>query len=169
MAIIYGDGSNSNSGRVIQVVSSTYSGAAVHTVNNSNTSYSDVLSVLITPKETASKILITCHCMIMTNSARDAQGIVIYKNNVVFDSMRGVADGPRARLLSGNYVTDNDNAVPVNGQFLDSPNTTSQIRYTVGLFAHTNSNVGLNRDYQYGNANYSARHVSTLTCMEIAA
>ena len=114
MAIYYGDGSNSNSGRVIQVVSDTYDGAAVQSANNSNTNYSNLLSVLITPKETGSKILITCHVMFMATNNRDAQGIVIYKNNAVFDSMRGLADGSRSRLLSGTFVSDNDNAMPVN-------------------------------------------------------
>ena len=168
MAIYYGDGSNSNTGRLIQVVSDTYNGTSVVNVNNSYTDYSNNLSCLITPKEAGSKILITCHVMFMVNSGRDAQGIAIYRNGSVFDSMRGISDGSRSRLLSGTFVSDNDNAMGVSGQFLDSPNTTSQIRYTVGLFAHTNSSVGMNRDWNNGNANYSNRHISTLTCMEIA-
>ena len=168
MAIYYGDGSNSNTGRIIQVQSSTYYGSQVISVNNSSTDYNNNLSVLITPAEAGSRILIMCQVMFMAVNARDAQGIVIYKNGSVFDSMRGTADGSRSRLLSGTFVSDNDNAMPVGGQFVDSPNTTSQIRYTVGLFAHTNSNVAMNRDSQYGNANYSNRHISTLTCMEIA-
>jgi hypothetical protein len=149
MAIYYGDGSNSNSGRVIQVVSSTYTNADVVGSNNSYTAYNNNLSVLITPKETGSKILITCHVMLMTLSSRDSQGIVIFKDGVVFDSMRGQADQSRSRLLSGTYVSDNDNAMPVSGQFLHSPNTTSQVRYTVGLFSHSNSNVAMNRDWNY--------------------
>ena len=56
MAIEYGDGSNSDTGRVIQVASTT----KTNTFTTADASFVDItgLSVSITPKETTSKILI---------------------------------------------------------------------------------------------------------------
>ena len=170
MAIQYGDGSNSNVGRIIQVVFSSYNGNQVVGAGSGvYHNYNNNLSCLITPKSTNSRILILAHVCFMTYPSRDSQGIVLYKNGAIHDGARGVADGNRMRFWGSNWLYDGDNMQAIDAHFVDDPTTTSQIRYTVGMGADSGShNTAMNRTWNYGNAQYDARGISTLTCMEIA-
>jgi len=169
MSIQYGDGSNSNGGRVIQVVFGSYNGnQVVNAGDGVYHNYNNNLTCLITPKSTESRILIMAHVCFMTYPSRDSQGIVLYKDGSILDAARGVDDGNRMRFWGSCWLYDGDNMQTIAANYVDSPSTTSQIRYTVGMGAQ-NNNTGMNRTWQYGNASYDARGVSTLTCMEIAS
>jgi len=171
MSIQYGDGSNSSTGRIIQVVFDIYSDAqTVAAGNGVYHTYNNNLSCLITPKSTSSRILIMAHVCFMTYPSRDSQGIVLYKDGSLLDAAIGNSDGSRMRFWGSNWLSDADNMQAIDAHYVDSPGTTSQIRYTVGMGADTATNTtGMNRTWNYGNAQYDSRGVSTLTCMEIAS
>ena len=171
MAIYYGDGSNSGAGRVIQVVFSSYNGnQVVGAGSGAYHNYNNNLSCFITPKSTGSRILIMAHVCFMTYPSRDSQGIVLYKDGSILDAARGVSDGSRMRFWGSCWLYDGDNMQTITANYVDSPSSTSQIRYTVGMGADSGSNnTAMNRTWNYGNAQYDARGVSTLTCMEIAS
>ena len=169
MAIYYGDGRNSSSGRVIQVVQDVTTDALTGSANNSYNDLSSCLRLYITPKESASKILLIGHVSFMGYNARDAQGWSFFKNNSILGGARGGSNGSRTRITAAGYLSDNDNTLMLSNAYLDSPNTTSQIQYDIRFFSYNNNTVGVNRSW---NNNDDANHtcnLSSITALEIAA
>ena len=119
-----------NRGHIIQVV---------QTVNTNNiryetssfaagvidgTSNTGDYSITITPSSNTSKILVSFQCMVDNNTANQRLYITLYRNNStnVISSGRGLVEiwNPDQRIQS-----------TVHAQYLDDPQTTSAVTYTV--------------------------------------
>lgn len=119
-----------NRGHIIQVV---------QTVNTNNiryetssfaagvidgTSNTGDYSITITPSSNTSKILVSFQCMVDNNTANQRLYITLYRNNStnVISSGRGLVEiwNPDQRIQS-----------TVHAQYLDEPQTTSAVTYTV--------------------------------------
>ena len=129
MAIFYGDGSDSNSGRIIQVVGNmdaTVGSAGFSTSSTTYVTNSVLPSQAITPKESASKIYVSAYI----GMQHDATGQV---ENTIY---RAISGGATTELSSGNVYGlvfkggSNAEWGYAGVQFIDSPNTTSQVTYT---------------------------------------
>jgi|TARA_B100002051_G_C16620459_1_gene577945 hypothetical protein len=165
MAIEYGDGSNSNTGRIIQVVQTTFQGT------HSSSSSSDVaitgMNTSITPKETASRIQIAVH--IGTCGASGSNNYLyfsLYRGSV--NLPRGNTDGNRKVCTMSIRPGVNHEAYPMSMIYIDTPNTTSSVTYYLkyqmeGGTGYINAN-GLD----YNQTNYP-RTISTMILTEIAA
>jgi hypothetical protein len=165
MAIEYGDGSDSNTGRIIQVVQTTFQGT------HSSSSSSDVtitgLNASITPKETASRIQIAVHigaCGV--SGSNNYLYFSLYRDSV--NLPRGDVDGNRKICTFAIRPGVNHEAYPVSMTYIDTPNSTSSVPYHVkyqmeGGTGYINAN-GLD----YNQTNYP-RAISTMILTEIAA
>lgn len=169
MAIYYGDGSNSNSGRIIQVVQDTATASLAGSANNSYNSLNNALQLTITPKESASKILLIGHVSFMGYSSRDAQGWSFFKNGSILSAATGDTRNSRTRITAAGFLIDNDNTLMLSNAYLDSPNTTSQITYAIRFFSYLNATVGINRTWNDNDDGNHTSNMSSLTAMEIAA
>tara|TARA_R100000988_G_scaffold95074_1_gene61152 strand:+ start:88 stop:675 length:588 start_codon:yes stop_codon:yes gene_type:complete len=171
-AINLATGATAGFGKIGQVLSTTLS-STLSISSSSTSNFADIsgLSVNITPTATSSKILI----MFLLNIAvgdgskhmrlmRDSTAISIGDAG----SSNQVRSTITSRPTSTNYDLD---ISPLAGNFLDSPNTTSQVTYKIQatLGATYNSTMYINRSVSNGNNDFHPRPVSTITVMEVLA
>ena len=132
------------------------------------TTYTDVMSVNITPTSTSSKILVIVH--LQCNHQDHHSGLV----KVLRDST-AIGGGSGGGSFDSNVwftirEANQYHTQSGTGQFLDSPSTTSQITYKVqGSTTGTGYPLYINRT-RYGNNSqrYASNNGSSITVMEIA-
>tara|TARA_B100000212_G_scaffold79883_1_gene56991 strand:+ start:145 stop:717 length:573 start_codon:yes stop_codon:yes gene_type:complete len=156
-------------GKILQVKQATQTGR-ISEVLTDNT-YTDIsgLSVNIQPTATSSKILVSYHLGLCTNSGT---------YNVMTRIMRGstaigIGDqvgSNRQRATNLGWTFNNYQIVNYDNMFLDSPNTTSSTTYKLQW---TNSYAGqtayLNRTISDGDSKYYPTSMCHITVMEVAA
>jgi hypothetical protein len=160
-------------GHVIQVAygikKDTWSAAGTATGYYEISGYSATL----TPKSTTSKILVT-GVIHASSWYWEIQGR-IYRNGSVIDDATGNARGSRTRatfsqtLYQGTgSVRDSWASIPF--QYLDSPNTTSPVTYSLALNGYGTGTLGVNYNAYSDpdSSDYYANPISTITAMEIA-
>jgi len=169
MAIYYGDGSNSNTGRVIQVVGST----KTDQYNQSATSWLNIagLNCQMTCKESASKVLMLCTAMIGGQTGNNF--MIRFQTNAFnggngqnYDSLLvGNADGNRNQCNASDRTYGNENMnIGHHFSYFFHPNTANA--FTVRSLGWGSG--GLNHSDYHGNSNYYPVTASTMTLMEIA-
>ena len=166
-------------GAILQVVQGIVTSASAFSIGTGAFS-STLISATITPKSSSSKILVTG----ILNGSSDSQshGFFIALQRGSTDIGQGDANGSRTRVHSGfaQMLQNSDgnngggNGAEILGHgsinFLDSPNTTSAITYSVKL-AHNSGGAQtfhLNKTDNDGNNTDRPRATTTLTLMEIA-
>tara|TARA_R100001443_G_scaffold103247_1_gene111595 strand:- start:275 stop:775 length:501 start_codon:yes stop_codon:yes gene_type:complete len=166
MAIEYGDGTDSNTGRIIQVVQTTYQGT-VSSTSGSDTTISG-LNTSITPKETASRIQIAIS--IGTCGVSGTNNYIyfsLYRNSSV-NLPRGNSDGSRQICTFSIRPGQEHYAFPVSMNYIDTPNSTSSTSYNL-KFAREGGTMRINANgLDYNQSNYP-RTISTMILTEIAA
>jgi hypothetical protein len=157
---------NAPSGSVIQVVSAV----KTDTVSTQSTTFSDIVTVSITPTSASSKIFILASTNIgisdaglraMTRLARDSTAIFI-----------GDASGSRERVSWQGGVYSVNSSHSINHTFLDSPATTSAITYKLQFRSELTSGsytVWANRTNTDTDTSTYGRGATSITLMEIAA
>jgi hypothetical protein len=165
MAIVYGDGSDSNSGRIVQVVSTIDTAAAVRTSGSNDTWYNlGNLSLSITPNDGNNKVLVIAH---VSGYCNWDSGLRINRSGSVLAI--GDASGSRQRATVEYPQANRSNEQGVHSFFyLDSPDTTSSRTYTIQS-VWRGVNIYLNRSPVDENNTADCRTTSSLTLMEIAA
>ena len=165
MAIYYGDGSNSNTGRIIQVVQATYSSAAVQSSGTNDVWYDlSGMSASIAPKDSNNKVLIMAHINGWHNwdSAirilRGASTVVGGGSNV------GARISAIMEYPKGGRTNEAGNC---SFQWLDSPASTSSQTYKL-QFNWRGNTIYFNRSQNDDNNTSDARTTSTLTLIEVA-
>ena len=168
------------SGKVLQVIQVTKTDTQSHNGNGENNpeEYISIgLSVAITPSSASSKILIFANVLgsssnnafmtILRGTSATTLGSVSSNTNLA------VPDSPSSRqpCFAGDFYHSGTASVSKQRSvtFLDSPNTTSQRIYEVGISIHSTASFYINRSDGDTNAGWQPRAVSTLTLMEIAA
>ena len=168
MAIKYGDGTDSDGGRVIRVEKEVSTTTA--STSDSSASYSDVFNIAITPQSTSSKFLLIADLKI---------GYSSYTASVAWKFVRdstsvfiGDAAGSRTRCTWGLEDGHNNSTIyqldTTHGTFLDSPNTTSATTYKV-MWKTEQATAYLNRTGNDSNSAAYPRTASSLTVMEVSA
>ena len=169
MAIYYGDGSNSNTGRVIQVVGSSktdqYSQASGSWTNISG------LSCQMTCKESASKVLMLCTAMIGGDTSNNF--MIRFQTNAFnggdgqdYGSLLvGDADSSRNQANASDRTYGNENFhIGHHFSYFFHPNTANS--FTVRTLGWGTG--ALNRTDYHGDNAYYPVSASTMTLMEIA-
>ena len=171
MAIKYPDGSDSESGRVIQVQFTNFGTqyTASTTPALSNTAYvATGLSCAITPKSTSSKILVWYDQSWFYQTASPADGtaqgvgIRLYRDSTEITSRSSYNDWYQDIGTQPNQRIHGR----TQSQFLDSPNSTSAITYSLKIQFHTNRFSDLRVQYTDGTETESRSYMSL---MELAA
>ncbi len=154
-----------DNGKILQVQSAFKSDTA------STTSTSDVaitgLSLTLTPSATSSKVLVMFDIGTAGNNANAHFFFTPYRDiggggyNAI-----GLGVGATYNYASAHYATSNNNYSAFGGNFLDSPNTTSEITYKLYFRSSSGSYTSyINRRA----ADDVFRGSSSLTCMEVGA
>ena len=157
--------SNTAVGKIIQVVQTV----KTDTFSTSSQSFTDItgLSASITPSSASNKILVSYTLSFASNGfpmlklLRDSTDIFV-----------GDAASNRVRCLFGGYTggLHPGMVLPVSGNFLDSPSTTSSTTYKfqTGNITATGYNIFLNRSVSDTDYNYHARTASSIVLQEVA-
>ena len=170
MAIEYGDGTDSNTGRVVQVVTS-FSGS-VYSFSASNSGWNDSgFSGQITPKDNNNKILVICHLGKVHNDGNSSQWLIRRDiGGTTTDIGVGTSTGNRPASTMSYYGTggiNSDHALSVHGTVLDNPTTTSAITYKI--FVHKQQSNGNNWYFPNNNSDSDRTHSWVLTMEEQVA
>lgn len=162
---------NTSTGKVLQVIQ------VVKTSKQSVQSQTMVdisgFELTITPSSASSKILLTttitacCHASGGFNLWRQI-GSNSYSQLTTYI---GDADGNRSRFTMHMGQTQTANAAERSMTILDSPNTTSAVKYKwqTGTPHHSSYVIVINSSVEDSNSNYYPRTMSTMTAQEIAA
>ena len=162
---------NTNTGKVAQVIQ------VVKTSKQSVQSQTMVdisgFELTITPSSASSKILLTttitacCHSSGVFNLWRQI-GSDSYAQ---LDAFKGDADGNRLRVTMHMGQTQTSNTAERSMTVLDSPNTTSAVKYKwqIGTPYHSTYVIVVNSSVTDSNDVYHTRSVSTMTAQEIVA
>ena len=153
-------------GSIIQTVQTVKSDAFTTT----SQPFTDItgLSATITPKFSTSKILVSYTLSISSN------GFPMFKLlRGSTDIFVGNAASNRVRCFFGGYVggLHSGLTLPVTGNFLDSPSTTSATTYKIqtGVVHTTGYTICVNRSLSDTDFNYHARTASSIVLMEVSA
>tara|TARA_B100001175_G_scaffold194513_1_gene165095 strand:+ start:1219 stop:1734 length:516 start_codon:yes stop_codon:yes gene_type:complete len=167
MAIKYADGSDTDSGRVIQVQFTNYGTqfTAATSPALSNTSFQPTgLTCAITPKSTSSKILIwydqSWFYQVNNAPSVTAQGcgLRLYRNSTEITSRSSYNDWYQDMGASPNQRIHGR----TQSQFLDSPSTTSAITYSLKIQFHTANFSDLRVQYTDGTNTESRSYMSLM-------
>ena len=143
MPIQYADGSNSSSGRIVQMQT-----AELRTSIQSTALEFDVLAKAITPKAAANYIIM--FAMTGTMSNQNHCGVAFYRDSTKLTVSTGGSTGNwiATAAFDNNNFGANGNASygETTMMHIDHPNTTSQVTYKI-TFAQTggSSNLYVNR------------------------
>ena len=171
MAIKYPDGSDSDSGRVIQVQFTDFGTQYTKSTTPALTHTDFVatgLTCTITPKSTSNKILIWYDQSWFYQTASPADstaqgvGVRLYRGSTEITSRSSYNDWYQDIGTQPNQRIHGRTA----SQFLDSPNTTSAVTYSLKIKFHTDDHSDLRVQYTDGSSTESR---SYMTLMEVAA
>jgi hypothetical protein len=149
-------------GHVIQVVNSTETSASSAT----SSSPVEVVSVNITPKSSNSKI----HIIGSVNASVASDGraaIGLYKDGSAL--VKGDSSGSRGTVYAQIQNDDTGLMGHADVLYLDSPNTTSEVTYSIYMEPEGGSTAFfINRSSSDNDSGSRFRGVSSITVMEIA-
>lgn len=136
------------------------------------TTFTDIMSVTITPRFSTSKVLV----MVFLNFVASGHGsIKIYRNSTELTEFEGEPYGSMTNCWTheygtGTYNTNGYNSRCHQGNFLDSPNTTSATTYTVkGGTPYSSSYwIGVNHNpMNRTDATWNYKVASCITAIEV--
>ncbi len=167
-----GDASPNIPGGVLQVLQAQKE--AVQTVSAGNNA--GVISQVITPKYSNSKILVRCCLHIGSGDNAYGYGRLVRQisgQSSSFIGLSTIATGSQInasfQVMTKNWTYQGFRTSPHIFEYLDSPNTTLATTYEINL-ACTSDNVYLNRSATVVTDNvWTPATMSTLTLMEIGA
>jgi hypothetical protein len=128
------DGANwktslATTGSVLQVITATSSTS----VTSTSTSFITTgLTALITPRATSSRILCLVSVPVMNNGSSTASIYTLFRGTVAGTNL-GSATNPTFAGFGQAYNASSQVRAIASWNFVDSPNTTSETRYTVGF------------------------------------
>ena len=161
-----GAGYGGFTGNIIQVQSGVKSD--YFSISGSN-SFAEIpsLNVTITPKYTTSKILIICHIGCVSASSGGGASIFRFTRN---STPVGIGDAASSRIRGSFRAAlgyNADHGISASMSFLDSPSSISSLLYKVEVACEFGT--AFNGTWNNGDAGntYQARHISTITVMEL--
>ena len=162
-----GGNSIGNVGKIIQVVSTVKKDTASSTVLNDAADPYFFLTLNITPASASNKILIYAYATV------GSSGGTTFRYQINRDStpvdIGDTGDASESRATSGTNIQETWEIANIATMNLDSPSTTSQITYKLGLSNGTSGYTWyINRSSTDGGRQY-VRGTSGILLMEVAA
>lgn len=145
-------------GMVLQVVQGVKTDVFSTT---SGTFQNTTASASITPSSTSSKILVCVYAQTGQSGSSDSTFLTIYRDSTNISPMTAYSQNDFART----YTASTSEGYQTTIQYLDSPNTTSEITYS--LYVRTDS-IGGTAYIGRISANTSTTQPTIITLMEIA-
>lgn len=154
-------------GRLLQVKQTLVNSVATFSAPNGTPVEITDLRTTFTPTSATSKVMLELH---LTYASLNTTYIVFpRRNGADITDVIGVSSGSRQRGTTYcPYLGDQNQAQPSSFKVLDSPNTTSEITYSIWINNDNTQIFYLNRSINDGDAAVGKRCVSTLTITEIA-
>ena len=155
-------------GKVLQVLQTVEQGTIVFT-----STLADALTISVTPSSTSSKILVQWDTA-WGRGVNDYGAFYLYRNGSLVSGAVSTAGTGNQINGTGAIMNRGSNSLDVyvthanSGSYLDSPNTTSAITYTIKAKCTLGSNIYLNRPEATDDDSYRVSSISSLTVMEIA-
>jgi len=161
-----------NTGNILQVVEAV----KTDTTSTSTSTFNAItgLQPQITPSSTSNKVLININLKIGFSNENNDISLRLYRSigGTETEIFAGTSVGNRRPCFFGVQDFNFEGIhgmMPVASQYLDSPNTTSQITYLVKWHIQRGSSYNyLNRSGQDDNDAYYHRTSSSITLMEVA-
>ena len=173
MAIEYGDGSDSNAGRIVQVVTNTKDDTASFSSGSSSpSSLENTFNISVTPTSSSHKVLVKFTLTVGVNGSTAITGALYRKiSSTETALLLGQASGSRDRITTGIACNNGHNITCLNVEYLDSPNTTSSCKYYLKLSQMTGSTEPyyLGRSHNDSDQSSYARGSCHALLMEVAA
>ena len=155
-------------GHVLQVKQAVFTGTMVR--HSSAFGQVTGLSVDITPTSASSKFLITFHAHATGYTGNEHAHLRIMRDSTAVGV--GNAAGIRGQSTTATGSASRDDAIYMASMsYLDSPNTTSQITYSLQVRSYDssgNNGAYINRSLTDPNMSQMSRPISTFTVTEIA-
>jgi len=173
MAIEYGDGSDSNAGRIIQAVASTNDNHYAFNIGSQGSlTTENGFDRNITPISTSSKILVMMSFSVSAPSDLEFGYTICRKLNGSESQLAlGSGDSYRTEVTGAGELRVYSRLSTFNTSHIDSPNTTNQCKYYLRFYHDSGStrNITFNYDTQ-NSADYGAfRTCSMINLLEIAS
>lgn len=160
-------GTGAPTGAVVQVVYGSM--GAQHSFDTNDWTEVPDLSATITPKSTSNKVLVTASLNCSGHSSYFTVAIRLYRDSTAIALGDTSGSRPTCWMSVGAQQWNNYHRQQATNTFLDSPNTTSAITYTLRVWDTRNSsNVYINRSYYDANSGYSPVSLSSILLQEIA-
>tara|TARA_X000000368_G_scaffold393707_1_gene359658 strand:- start:1868 stop:2473 length:606 start_codon:yes stop_codon:yes gene_type:complete len=171
---------NGGVGKILQVVQNVKTGVTSMSSQQSETAIAgtdqngsgSIFCIKITPSSTSSKILFK---VVLNHGTTNDQlsGGIIYRDSTALGLATSVGSR-KAVTFPFPYIPDGDGSNPiincVSYEYLDSPNSTSELTYSVKYYNHHSDTSYINRSIRDSAATtYDIRTSSTLTAYEVAA
>jgi len=171
MAINFPEGTQNLPAQILQVKQTVKQSTFSETVDRNEETGSCGLDVTLTPSSTSSKVLLIVQTAIgfITD---DNVGFVIKRGSTTLTGYLPTGYSNRTPVGSGGVTRSNAVLANVNGNYLDSPSTTSSTTYSVRLkYARGDDNrtLYLNRSESNADQSYLMRSCSVITAMEVAS
>lgn len=160
------DQTGSSGGRILQIVQTTYTSTA----STTSTSYTDLISVAITPSSTSSKILLLGQIGLASGPNSTGGGRCIIKRGST-SLLVGDTSGSRVSIYGmGTTSAQGQPVGPVPIAYTDSPSTTSEVTYYVSFAtSYSGEATYVNRGYTSNNAAVTSNTASLLMAIEVEA
>jgi len=155
-------------GSILQVVQTVKTDTAAQ-ANQDTMADIPGMSVAITPSATSSKVLVRIGLgVIGTTTGERGVTFTLVRNSTAI----GLGDDPGNSNERATFATQAGASSYMEGgvfyEFLDSPNTTSEVTYKLQWQTFSNVNIYLNRSYATSTAEWNKSGSSTITAMEVA-
>jgi hypothetical protein len=166
-----GTGPTYATGHVVQVVQAVKTDTMATTMSSqtgtpttSNTVF--LMSSAITPKLSNSKILVTTNIRYV--GVGSTPTLVLFRDSTPIGI--GDAASNRRRSTAGSGLQTDTNQISGIGDisFLDSPNTSSSVTYSIRFWSDNTNVTYVNRSPTDSDSSTGFRTISTITLMEIA-
>ena len=169
MTIYYGDGSNSDNGRLVKFAQTVLTTAATYDPGNDPSSdFSQVISLAITPTDSSTVHYIHWSICYSIDGGTTMGSRLYAGNNTI---LIGSASGNRPRVTTAQSVHQAEWFNQDVGFYKYDHNTSSEITYSIRTNTHDGRRFSVNRSWQDSNSNYmdNCRSCSFLNVMEFAA
>ena len=162
-------------GKILQVLQSTLTDVSTTSTKETwldiagtdQAGSGSIFCVKITPTAATSKILFSTSLHYSTTN-NNTVAIGLYRDSTLI--LQGDASTNKMRATSMMYETDDINMQLKHLQYLDSPNSTSELTYKQMHYTYNTDTFYINRsDRDYAGIHYDHRCASTLTVMEVGA
>ena len=157
-------------GKLLQVVQSTVTAQVSEDLTADTWTDISGLSLNITPAATSSKILVTYGINLSQQISNKTLFAQLVRDSTAISI--GDATGDRVRVSSANRTrrasNDGYEQYRFSTEYLDSPNTTSQITYKVQWRNSDGNIMYLNRSYWNNDNDAYATSISNILAMEVA-